>query len=175
MLLEAVERLGQHGRSLTISSIVTEAGLSRSSFYTQFRDIGDIAVQLIDEVYRDIIPLDERIRAAGTGREATLAALEILTREMHARRHLFTAALGAVATARQHRMVWRIMAQAALPAIRKTAPAGIDHEAAAAFVAAGVLAALVYWLQSDPDRPAHEVQQEIVALLPPWLAADHPA
>lgn len=169
MILDAVERLGSQGRELTVASVVEEAELSRSSFYTQFRDLGDIAVQLFEELHEDIVPNDAKLRESTTGRYAARTALTVITEELKLRRYLYAAALGAVHSARATHRIAQIMVQGVLPAVRRTAPKHIDAEQTAVFIAGATLSSLIFWLQERPERSASEVREEIIELLPTWL------
>lgn len=152
-----------------------EARISRSTFYSQFSDPGDVAVQLMREIHVEIEKSDERLRADCGPREATSTAIRTLIRELHRRRHLYASVLGSSASsAKALYEVGTIMAEGARPAIEQTAPASVNTRLASVYVSAGVLSVLVDWLLEEEPRPEQQVEAEILELLPAWLAAADP-
>lgn len=170
-ILDAIERLGARGAEITVAAIVVEARISRSTFYSQFSDPGDVAVQLMREIHVDIEKSDERLRADCGPREATSTAIRTLIRELQRRRYLYASVLGSSASsAKAIHEVGRIMAEGARPAVEETAPASVNTHVAATFVSAGVLSVLIDWLLEEHPRPEQQVEAEILELIPNWLA-----
>lgn len=173
-IVAAIERLGARDADLTVAAVVAEARIARSSFYAQYRDLGDVAVQLLRELHADIEQLDAEIRRRGTGREAAAAATSLLITEFERRKVLYRAVLGTrVSYGTQHE-IHRIMADAILPSVRQVAPPEIDPDFAASYVAAGVLTTLYTWLVATHPMPPAQLQAQIAALLPTWLVSEHP-
>lgn len=167
-IIAAIDRLGQQGKELSVSLIVTEAGLSRSSFYSQFTDIGDVAVQLMREHY------EHGADAAKHHPETASLAAEstFLLTEFDRRRYLYSAVLGGSAEVSAEWAVCQIIAQAWLPIIASQAPSNLEPEFAARYIAAGHLAGIVAWLRSTNPVPLREVEAQFVGLLPLWAAPD---
>jgi AcrR family transcriptional regulator len=173
-ILEAITRLGDHGATFSIAAITREAGISRSSFYAQFTDLDDVAVQLIDELFGRVRTLDADLRSSATQLQATRATLTAILGEFSARRALYSAALGDQLSGHAHRRILALFAAGAQVTMTRVAPDGIDSEVAARFVAAGVLGTLTDWLQTDQPRPAADLLDQLLAMLPPWVV-DGPA
>lgn len=171
-IIDAIERLERSGSHLSVSNIVREAGISRSSFYTHFRDLDAVAVHLIAELYGRIEELDADLRPAVSGREATEATLNLLLDEITHRRHLYVAVLGSGVSGRAYRELLSIFASGARATMETTAPIGVDPDLAAHFLAAGTLATITWWItQTDP--PARDtVQAQLVGLYPSWIITD---
>ena len=156
-ILAAIERLGEQGAELSVSSVVVEASLSRSSFYSQFTDIGDVAVQLLRELYeRNTVPEEPR------------AAMTLLLTEFHARRHLYAVVLGDSATVSSEWEVCEVIAAASLPAIAAAAPPHVQPEFAARFFASGTLACIVAWLRSEHPASIDTIADQLLLMRPSW-------
>ena len=157
-ILAAVERLGEQGAELSVSSVVAEASLSRSSFYSQFNDIGDVAVQLLRELYeQNTVPSDP------------MAAVKFLLEEFSAHRHLYSAVLGDSATVSAEWEVCEIIAAASLPAIAAVAPSHIQPEFAARYFTSGALACIIPWLRSEQRASIDSFAEQLLELRPSWV------
>lgn len=157
-IIAAIERLGERGAELSVSSVVVEASLSRSSFYSQFNDIGDVAVQLLRELYeQNTVPTEP------------LAAVKFLLTEFSARRHLYSAVLGDSATVSSEWEVCEIVATASLPAIAAVAPSHVRPEFAARFFASGALACIIPWLRSEQPASVDSIAEQLLELRPSWV------
>ncbi|MCQ9369462.1 TetR/AcrR family transcriptional regulator [Brevibacterium sp. 50QC2O2] len=182
-IIDAANRLAwTQEAELSVAMIAKEAGISRTSFYAQFKDLDDIAVQLIRERFVEISQIDDELRSAQAGGPATLATTSVLLDEFLARRHLFSVVLGAVGSARvsgeAYRTIQGILAAGARQTMLRVAPAGIDPDSAATFIAAGILAVIVDWLAADEAEASigtrEELQDQIIALLPTWVTNTQP-
>jgi AcrR family transcriptional regulator len=173
-ILEAITRLGDDGATLSVAAVTREAGISRSSFYAQFADLDDVAVQLVDELFGRVRALDADLRSSATPLEATRATLTAILDEFSARRALYGAALGDQISGQARRRILALFAEGAQVTMTRVAPDGIDPEIAARFLAAGVLGTLTDWLKTDEPRATSEVLAQLLAMLPPWVV-DGPA
>lgn len=170
-ILEAVERLGEAKAEISIAAIVTEAQLSRSSFYSQFKDLGDVAVQLLTELFAEIEALYPRLRESGVeGEAAGRASTELLFTEIQRRRGLYAAVLGGAGASivTQHR-ICEVIANTLLPAAVLQAPAGIHPGFASKYMAAGTLATLTDWLLEEEPTSIPEMQERLLSMTPRWL------
>lgn len=180
MILNAIERLGARRRregyqdvsDLTVAAVVAEAQVSRSSFYTQFRDLGDVAVQLFGEVMTEIDRRDRRLRDEDTDFFATRAAIRSVIEELSHRRYLYAVALGATSSIRTRKQITSLLAGAALAAIKRTAPPGTDLGLVSSFFAGGMLAVLTRWLIGDINCSKDDLQSQLLELLPEWFRSD---
>ncbi len=168
-ILSAIERLGADGADLSIAAIVAEAQLSRSSFYSQFKDLGDVAVQLVRELYVDLRQKDAELRERGSAEEAARSSTAMLIHEFYKRRNLYAAVLSGGATASAQWTVCEIMAEGAFQSIGPNVPEGTDPEFAAKYIAAGVLASLIDWINGEVEYTEAELLDQIVRMLPDWV------
>lgn len=171
-ILDAVEAIGTRGDDVTVPAIVAEAGIGRSTFYAQYRDLDALAVAILSDAFREIEELDLELRrtrsASATANETTTRLVDAFAR----RRQLYAAVLGSRTTTEAHRAVQHAFAEQALGTMLETAPPHVDPRAAADYVAGGSLAVLTAWLLSDDPADPEHVQQQLLALLPPWLIND---
>lgn len=171
-IIDAVERLSSRGEEVTVPAIAAEAGVSRSTFYAQFKDLDALAVRILTEVFTEIEALDLRLRASATPIETARATTSQLVAEFAKRRTLYAGVLGSRTTTEAHRGVRAVFAEQALGTMQLTVPVGLDPKVAADYVAGGSLAVLTAWLLSDTPDPTERVQQQLLALLPAWLIND---
>lgn len=171
-IIAAVERLSSRGEEVTVPAIAAEAGVSRSTFYAQFKDLDALAVRILTEVFTEIEALDLRLRASATPIETARATTSQLVAEFAKRRTLYAGVLGSRTTTEAHRGVCAVFAEQALGTMQLTVPVGLDPKVAADYVAGGSLAVLTAWLLSDTPDPTERVQQQLLALLPAWLIND---
>ena len=171
-IVAAVERLSARGDEVTVPAIVAEAGVSRSTFYAQFKDLDALAVRILTEVFTQIEALDLSLRETQTPIETARATTSQLVAEFAKRRTLYAGVLGSRTTTEAARAVRAAFAEQALGTMQLTVPAGLDPKVAADYVAGGSLAVLTAWLLSDTPEPIERVQQQLLALLPAWLIND---
>ncbi|WP_068494945.1 TetR/AcrR family transcriptional regulator [Pseudoclavibacter helvolus] len=171
-IIAAVERLSARGDAVTVPAIAAEAGVSRSTFYAQFKDLDALAVRILTEVFTEIEALDLRLRASATPIETARATTSQLVAEFAKRRTLYAGVLGSRTTTEAHRGVRAVFAEQALGTMQLTVPVGLDPKVAAEYVAGGSLAVLTAWLLSDTPEPIERVQQQLLSLLPAWLIND---
>lgn len=167
-ILNAVERLGVQGKELSVSAIVSEASLSRSSFYSQFKDLGDIAVQLIGELRDNPLTASDNHDANPDGHSSALNFLPLLT-EFKKRSALYAAVLTSTAATGAQFQIHDILAEWMLPSVAAHAPKDIDPSFAARFISSGCLSSIVDWLNSEKPTSLDQVGNDIRALLPSWL------
>jgi AcrR family transcriptional regulator len=168
-ILAAVETLSAAGDEITVPAIVAEAGISRSTFYTQFRDLDALAIRILTDAFTEIEALDLELRRTASGIEAARAALARLIAEFSARRGFYAAVLGSRTTTEAHRAVHDAFAEQALGTMRSTVPEHLDPRIAADYIAGGTLAVITAWVLSDEPAPRERVQEQLFALLPTWL------
>ncbi|MFC5123654.1 TetR/AcrR family transcriptional regulator [Pseudoclavibacter helvolus] len=148
--------------------MVAEAGVSRSTFYAQFRDLDALAVRILTEVFTQIEELDLSLRASATPIETARATTSQLVAEFAKRRTLYAGVLGSRTTTEAARAVRAAFAEQTLGTMQLTVPSGLDPKVAAEYVAGGSLAVITAWLLSDTPEPT----EQLLALLPAWLLND---
>lgn len=168
-ILAAIERLGELGEPLTVAAIVRRAGISRSTFYTQFRDLDDVAIRLMRDLYVRIEHLDAQLREQGLRREATERTTAMLIEEFTRHRVLYAAVFSSGMSADTQRVIQGVFAHGALSTAQHAHPDGVPSEFAALYIAGGMLAILVDWLLSDDPVDANTLQHEMLACLPGWV------
>lgn len=168
-ILDAIERLGERGDDINVSAIVAEAGLSRSSFYSQFKDLGDVAVQLLSELvereFSESRPEDVRI----VTREDALEDLRDLIAEFSGRRYLYAAVFSSSATINS---VWRVssvITHGIVTRLQWMMPPGLCPVVAGNYFSAGLLAAIVDWLTTDQHLTQDELAEQLMRMLPAWV------
>lgn len=170
-ILRAIETLERDGGDLTVSNIVRVAGISRSSFYAHFKDLDQLAVDLIRGIYDRIGEIDAKLRPTTPGLDVTRQTVGILLAEIDTHKHLYAAVLGSGMSAVAQRQLLDIFATGAKAAIEHSAPDSVDVELAAQFLAGGTLGTLIWWITTSPDTPAEAVREQLIALYPKWVAS----
>ncbi|MCM6760861.1 TetR/AcrR family transcriptional regulator [Rathayibacter sp. ZW T2_19] len=175
-VFDAVERLVMHDgeertEGIAVSDIVREAGISRSSFYAHFEDAAAVASALLREdlVVAEVAEGDAEDRSGATALRRGYARLV----ERLVDRHAFHARLRARASARvasDDAVLGTVLALHREVLARVDVPASVDPELTATFAAGGVLAVVGAWLAGSLDGTDEELVEQLVALLPPWLA-----
>lgn len=172
-IVAAVEALSARGEEVTVPAIVAEAGISRSTFYTQYRDLDALAVAILTTVFTDIEALDLELRRRDTTSvETAQATTTQLVAEFARKRSLYSGVLGSRTTTEAHRAVQDAFAAQALDTMRATVPDDVDPRLAADYVAGGSLAVITAWLLSEQPAPTEHVQRQLLSLLPAWLLTD---
>lgn len=168
-ILDAIDRLGMRNAEVSVASIVAEAYLSRSSFYSQFKDLGDVVVQLISEVADEMEAHDHRLRGSGRTDEANLGAVHMLVAEMHRRRGLYAAVLGSSASSETPRQVIDIISSRFEHVVRVVAPPGADTRIWSVYMVAGALAVLIDWVRSSNPVTPERMTADIIEMMPDWI------
>lgn len=168
-ILAAIERLGERDEDLTVAAVVAEAQIARASFYAQYQDLGDVAVQLMRDLHRDLLERPEGLCGGGSGTDAARLSIEALCEEFERRRSLYRAVLGSGVSGVAIRAICEIIAESSLPAIRRLAPSEVDPRVAAHFISSGLLTLFTCWLLSPRPVPVALVFEQVKLLLPPWL------
>jgi AcrR family transcriptional regulator len=174
-ILDAVETLAARDEPITVAAIVRTAGIGRSSFYTHFSGIDELAVAVLSDVFQTIGAADVELRRrhAVSGSEAARLAQARLVGHLAQHRVLYTSMLALpFSSAVYSRAIEVYAAQvcatiAVLPGI----PQGLSAEAVAIYTAAGSLGLLANWIRSDDPVPEDVMIIQLMSLLPAWLAA----
>ncbi|MGO3885437.1 MAG: TetR/AcrR family transcriptional regulator [Mycetocola sp.] len=195
-VLAAVERLSiQQDATLTVGSIAAEAGVSRSALYGQFRDLDELLATLLIDTSRRIGAADLTGRQAGES-PAALArrSLGMLVAHVDSHRVFYTASLSWRVSREVYDDVLRSYAEqirATIEVIRdvnqgedaqaevgsgvrdaRRVPRGDDADAAASFIAGGLIALLTAWLRTGCEAPVEVVVDRLLAQMPAWLVGE---
>lgn len=175
-ILRAVDQLLLRGaQDVTVQDVAAEAGISRTTFYSQFRDLDDLATQLMGAAFAQIETLDLELRGTTSPLETARRTTGELVAHFEARAPFYAAVLSWGAGGAALRAAQDVFAAQALGTMREAAPPDVNAEMAADYVAAGSIALLATWLRSRDPAPAHIIQHHLIALLPAWLVdGEHP-
>lgn len=171
-ILEAIETLERDGGELTVSSIVRTAGISRSSFYTHYKDLDALVVDLIRDIYEKIEELDAELRPVAPGEDVTRETVGLLLGEIAARKHLYAAVLGSGMSAVAQRQLLDILAKGAAATLEQAAPTDVNAELASRYLAGGTLGTIIWWVTASPDTPMDDVREQLLELYPVWVTSE---
>jgi AcrR family transcriptional regulator len=174
-ILDAVETLAAGDDPITVAAIVRTAGIGRSSFYTHFSGIDELAVAVLSGVFEAIGAEDVELRRNRivSGAEAARVAQVRLVGHLVQHRALYASMLAlpftsAVYTAAVEGYAAQVRATIALlPEI----PHGLSADAVAIYTASGSLGLLAHWIRSSEPVSADVLVDQLMALVPAWLAA----
>jgi len=174
-ILDAVEELAAGDEPITVAAIVRAAGIGRSSFYTHFSGIDELAVELLGGVFRTIGAEDVELRRnrVVTGAEAARVAQVRLVGHLVQHRALYASMLALPFTSAVYtQAVEGYAAQVrATIALLPEIPHGLSADAVAIYTASGSLGLLAHWVRSDDPVPADVLVDQLMSLVPVWLAA----
>lgn len=160
-------------RGASVGDIVARAGVSRSTFYTHFANVEELAVAAISDVFADLAPvdIDRRSRHELSRAEITRQGLgELLDALIEQRPLLLLAVNGAAAAAVREHFV-DAMADTLTATIRVERPNASEAiiNATAQYIAAGVLRLLLRSAMRDAVTNRDELLEIVFDLLPRYL------
>lgn len=160
-IIRAVETLGATPGQLNVSNIVKEAGLSRSSFYSQFSDVSDIAVQMIRGLLDELSVSQDK-----TFIVRSQHIVDAFLDEIDKHRHLYAALLGRSADSAAQKTICDMLTEAALPsaAYSESSNRDDDQEFVARFLVAGALASAVDWITAENPVPLNVMKRRIQSI-----------
>jgi AcrR family transcriptional regulator len=174
-ILNAVETLAAGDQPITVAAIVRTAGIGRSSFYTHFSGIDELAVTVLSGVFEAIGAEDIELRRHRivSGAEAARVAQVRLVGHLVQHRALYASMLALPFTSAVYtRAVEAYAAQVrATIALLPEIPHGLSAEAVAVYTASGSLGLLAHWIRSDDPVSADVLVDQLMSLVPAWLAA----
>jgi AcrR family transcriptional regulator len=159
---------------LTISEIVAEAGLHRSSFYAHFASVEDLAAYAVGEhlseihednlrrhAARSMASADSNVRVVRDILHLAQAEGSPLRAALHQDRALAEQAFGAALVVRVVDYYRAVPAYSALPMRRQAVSSEYIGHALSALVSA--------WLLGELELPEDAFVAGLTALLPPWI------
>lgn len=160
------------GQDISVNAIIRASGVSRSSFYGHFTGLDDLLVAMLSDVYREISVTYSAASAAdpaGAARRAQEQLVEFVTE----RRAFLRASLDWPVSSRAHEVITQAYAHGVHDAILArgdAAPAGIDVDDLAVFIAGGAVAVLTRWIREGNDTvPLSVMVERLLAVMPDWL------
>jgi AcrR family transcriptional regulator len=171
-IMAAVDELAAQGISApNVSEIVRRAGISRSSFYTQFASVEELTAAVFSEALQQTTLLEAVARSSGemSDYEATRQAVARLVAHVAEHRGLYRLGLPTTAGAYLH-AVATVARQLEAAACVTTAPAnGVAVAAATTYLAGGMLALLHAWVTDEFDATNDQITHQMMVMLPAWL------
>ena len=174
-ILDAVATLAAGEEPITVASIVRTAGIGRSSFYTHFSGIDELAVQVLRGAFESIGAEDVELRRHHivSGAEAARLAQVRLVGHLVQHRALYASMLALPFTSAVFTQAvegYAAQVRATIALLPET-PHGLSADAVAVYTASGSLGLLAHWIRSDDPVSADELVDQLMSLLPAWLAA----
>lgn len=169
-ILAAVARL--HSRDagdISVTDIVREAKISRSSFYAHFSSLDDLAVALLRQEFASItVPSSNVADPASELRES----YSQLVQHFSQRESIYSYALGLPLSRRAFDDVIAAYAEQVLASFDEpeSEADAIRARLAATYVAGGTVSLLSAWIADHRDISADQLVDELIALLPPRLS-----
>jgi AcrR family transcriptional regulator len=174
-ILDAVESLADGAETITVAAIVRTAGIGRSSFYTHFSGIDELAVTVLSGAFQTIGAEDVELRRNRivSGAEAARVAQVRLVGHLVQHRALYASMLALPFTSSVFTRAveaYAVQVRATL-ALLPGIPNGLSVDAVAIYTASGSLGLLAHWIRSDSPVPADVLVDQLLSLVPAWLAA----
>lgn len=177
-ILKAAHSLAADGaRAPSVREIAERAGVSRSSFYTQFSSMTELSVALFEDILGQIADQDSRARSmhSAPAAEVLRHSVQRLVDDVHALRHLYLMDLPETSAAHLRLVDDTARRLRGSRGLATAAEAGLDVDLAATFLAGAILSLLRAWVTGQvPGTPA-QITEQLMRLLPPWLSQDDPA
>lgn len=171
-IIAACRELLEAERSVTVAAVCTRAGVGRSTFYTHFATVGDVAVAAVDHLIDRLVADDIARRAAGLERGVIVrTGLTDLCRAVVQERAFFLYALSAPATEHVRERFVADLAAGLRMTVRSEIPDVTEafERTAADFLANGAVGALLDWLGEPAGRTESDMIDFLSELLPRWL------
>ncbi|GAB2850937.1 hypothetical protein GCM10022221_57880 [Actinocorallia aurea] len=160
---------------VSVVQICRRAGIARSTFYTHFATVEDLAASVIAELFAGASSADAERRTlqALPRTEITALGLRAIVDALWDARDLvrYTVALGSQ-PAIQDRLVAEV-ARLSRPTVLAELPglSEADLRLTTEFMAAGIIRVTMRWI-ADPDVDRDHLVAWMARLLPSWLSAD---
>ncbi|WP_405146663.1 TetR/AcrR family transcriptional regulator [Nocardia salmonicida] len=170
-LLEAFEQALEAGTTPTVSDLVRDAGISRSTFYAHFTGIEEVGVAAL-RVILDAFEPSETPDVGDRGVGPSAATFEDLFAHLGAHRRLCSAVLVTDAHLPAFAELKTTLVSQLTAAINRSSdtPEGLDAGRAASFLVGGILALLLESLRSPEQSEDEDLGATLAAMLPEWLA-----
>ncbi|MCS5723418.1 TetR/AcrR family transcriptional regulator [Herbiconiux sp. CPCC 203407] len=172
-IVAACRDLLRSDRPVSVAAICTRANVGRSTFYTHFATVGDVAVAAVDQLFDSLTAKDiERREESSLSRsEIVRIGLADLLRGAVEERPFFLYALAAPAAERVRERFASDLASSLQHTIRAERPSASEafYRTAADFTAHGAVGALLDWVADPAGRTEAQMIDFLSELLPRWL------
>lgn len=159
---------------MSISAVVATAGITRSTFYSQFADIDDLALTILTNEFRAIGVDDIAHRREARSDEHQIArrAANKLVEHIDRRRQFYRSSLEWRVTSRVRDTLAEAFADqisASIAVMGDRVPASHRDGYTARYIGGGAMALITAWLQDDEPLAASEMATRLLAAMPEWL------
>jgi len=162
--------------NLGVAEVCRRAGVARSTFYTHFASVDDLAVSVVNDVLAGVAPLDPVRRTARdlSRSEITRMGLGELVDGLWAERSVLLYVLDMASGSALRQRFVASLARGALATVQaERAGAGeTELRVASSFFAAGVLQVILDWLRHPGGVVRDELIDALFTVLPAWLTSD---
>lgn len=171
--MDAVLALAAEGCATpSVSAIAKRAGVSRSSFYTQFATMEHLTGALFEQVVAQVTDSEARGSSHLSTPAAARHAVATLVEHVDARRDLYLLALPETSSGHL-RLVDRVAQVLRRSRDVSAAPRqGVTPDAASIYLAGAVVTVLRAWATGQLDGTAEQITDQIMLLFPSWLTGD---
>jgi AcrR family transcriptional regulator len=158
--------LEQGWDAVSVQNICDRADVGRSTFYTHFADKEELLVGGLEDLGKSL-----RARFAALGSSPPLGFVAGLIDHAHEQRRLFRAIIGK----RGGQVVQQKFRSRLVELVREdlsaVLPASAERDAAARFIAGGLLEVLSWWLEARSPLPPSEVERLFLRMAQPCVDA----
>lgn len=173
-IVRACAELVEAGGSLSVEAVSERAGVGRSTFYTHFAALPDVAEEVVDRILDEIARHDIARRSDAALPRPAIVRLGLgeLIRALRLQRRYVTYLRTAPAMEGLRRRIGHELARNLRPILLLERPDASEDDIRSTtdFIVGGTLELLLGWLDDPGDRSEDAVVEALVELMPPWLA-----
>lgn len=174
-ILDAVRRLSTRDAEITVASLCREAGIGRSTFYTQFADIAEVATAVLRDAVASIgVADDDPVELESDRLRHVAAAQRRLVEHYDEFRGLYRLVFSLPLPHRAHDPVLTALADATMRDIdRLPWPAPVRRpDLAARSLAVAATGLLTDWVLGSIEAQPQELVDVLIAGVPRWMFED---
>jgi len=170
------DELASGATDVSVTAVTRRAGIARSTFYTHFAAVEDLAVFVVSDIVDALAPLDVQRRSERSlGREeitrlGLAALLDKLSEQGEILVFATSSTSGATVRDRLVATQARGIELTMLTEIPDLEPSAVRM--AAEFIAAGVIHVVLSWLAEPAGVTRDEILDALFRTLPAWLTSD---
>jgi len=172
-ILDAVQAMVERQEeTISVAALVKEAGVSKSSFYTHFASLDDLALTVVEDAYTQLGVGTVEARCESRQERATLVRQSFEGLVDHYVRHRpFYAAVAALPLSRTvHTHAVRAMVIDLKPSIEANPyfPSELDSHLTASMLSSAIVGFLDEWIEGGFEGTPEMLVEHLVGLMPPW-------
>jgi AcrR family transcriptional regulator len=171
-IVDAVTKLAAQGKEITVSEIVSVSGVSKSSFYSHFSSLDELAAFISRQAFAHIAQVYLHRNADGALAIALHEGYGSLVEHWVSNRELYAAAAAITQTRDSYLQAVSDMAAVMESVLRAspTCPPEVDPGLAARFLALATYGLLDAWVREDVVASPQQLSDQLIALTPAWLS-----